>query len=251
VKNNHAVQPFGGAGYLPFDRVSDPAVLIVEDDAALGEEMAIALRRHGMIPTLVTDWDQAIQTVGIASFDMIVLDQRLGAIDAVARLPRLRVLTPVPILVLTANQAEADRILALETGADDFLLKPISGRELVARIRAHMRRAAGGPTEARPAIARPRWRVSLSERRLIRPNGDVVPLTGTEFELLATLLETPGHPVSRDTLTRRVLGRPWRSEERAIDNLVLHLRQKLGPGGDQSIVTIRNQGYAFSAFPDP
>ena len=84
---------------------------------------------------------------------------------------------------------------------------------------------------------------------MTRPDGEVVPLTSAEFDLLAQLLETPNQAVDRDALTRRALGRPWRSEERAIDNLVLHLRQKLGPGGERTIVTIRNQGYAFTAFP--
>ena len=147
-----------------------------------------------------------------------------------------------------ADSREADRILALEIGADDFLIKPISGRELVARVRAHLRRAAAAAPAA--GEAKPRWRFSLPERLLYRPDSSIVPLTAAEFELLAQLLETPNQPVDRETLTRRVFMRPWRSEERAIDNLVLHLRQKLGPGGERSIVTIRNQGYAFTAFPD-
>ena len=236
---------------MPFDREPGPTVLIVEDDVVLADELAIALRHHGMVPIVATDWDQATRTIATTPLDMIVLDQRLGAVDAVAQLPQLRMLTQVPILVLTANQAESDRIVALEAGADDFLLKPISGRELVARIRAHLRRAGSDPTDAVQATPqRPRWQLSLADRRLTHPNGQTVPLTGAEFELLAQLIETPGRPVSRDALTRRVLSRPWRSEERAIDNLVLHLRQKLGPGGDRSIATIRNQGYAFTAFPD-
>jgi DNA-binding response OmpR family regulator len=235
---------------LPDDDYAQPTVLIVEDDLTLADEMAIALRHHGMRPLVASDWEQAIDQIAKAAVDIIVLDQRLGAVDAVPRLPRLRVLTQAPVLVLTANQVEADRILALEIGADDFLLKPISGRELVARVRAHMRRAATPAHGAASApSARPRWRFSLSERLLARPDGTAVPLTSAEFDLLAQLIETPNQPVDRDTLTRRVFSRPWRSEERAIDNLVLHLRQKLGPGGDRSIVTIRNQGYAFTAFP--
>ncbi len=230
------------------DEVAYPTVLIVEDNLTLADEMAVSLRHHRLQPIVATDWDSAIEIVSTAAMDVIVLDQRLGPIDAVLALPQLRALTPVPILVLTANQAEADRILALEIGADDFLLKPISGRELVARVRAHLRRASGGTG---PASAPPRWRFSLSDRRLTRPDGETVALTSAEFDLLAQLIETPHQPIDRDTLTRRVLGRPWRSEERAIDNLVLHLRQKLGPGGERSIATIRNQGYAFTAFPSP
>ena len=232
---------------MPDDRFANPNVLIVEDDPMLADEMAIALRHHGMLPIVAHDWKRAIDLIASAPLDMILLDQRLGPVDTVLQLARVRELTHIPILIITANQAEADRIQALETGADDFLLKPISGRELVARIRAHLRRAAA----ATPSnIARPRWRFSLSERRLTRPDGDVVPLTAAEFDLLSQLMETPGQPLSRDTLTRRVLGRPWQSEERAIDNLILHLRQKLGGGGDRSIATIRNRGYAFTGFPE-
>lgn len=227
---------------------SGPTILIVEDDADLNEEMAIALQNHGMVPIVALDWDRCIRTIESTPLDAIVLDQRLDRVDAVARLPLLRVLTPAPILVLTGNRAETDRILALETGADDFLLKPISGRELVARLRAHLRRRAEDANPNTPD--RPRWQLSLSARLLRDPKGEAVPLTGTEFALLACLIETPGQPVSRDTLTRRLLGRPWRPEERAIDNLVLHLRQKFGPGGSRSIVTVRNQGYAFTGFPE-
>ena len=226
----------------------NPTVLIVEDDLSLADEMAISLRHHGMQVLTAPDWDQALARVEANQIDIIVLDQLLGSVDSIPRLPRLRMLTQVPVLVLTANQREADRILALEIGADDFLIKPISGRELVARVRAHRRRAAAAAPAA--GEAKPRWRFSLPERLLYRPDSSIVPLTAAEFELLAQLLETPNQPVDRETLTRRVFMRPWRSEERAIDNLVLHLRQKLGPGGERSIVTIRNQGYAFTAFPD-
>jgi DNA-binding response OmpR family regulator len=230
------------------DEVANPTVLVVEDNLTLADEMAIALRRHGMTPILAADWDRAIAIVYTAAMDIIVLDRRLGAVDALLWLPRLRALTPVPILVLTANQVEADRILALEVGADDFLLKPISGRELVARLRAHLRRATGA-VSASPTL--PGWRFSLSDRRLTHPDGEAVSLTSAEFDLLAQLIETPNQPIGRDTLTQQVLGRPWRSQERALDNLVLHLRQKLGPGGERTIVTIRNRGYAFTAFPSP
>ena len=137
---------------MPEDRLADPIVLIVEDDPMLAEEMSIALRSHGLAAIVAPDWETAIQHVASTPLDLIVLDQRLGSVDAVLRLPALRVLTRVPVLVLTANQAEADRILALETGADDFLLKPISGRELVARVRAHLRRIAPPPA---PPLRRP------------------------------------------------------------------------------------------------
>ncbi|WP_226381494.1 response regulator transcription factor [Falsiroseomonas ponticola] len=232
-----------------------PNVLIVEDDEALAEEMALTLSDYGMRPTTAATWEAAIAAVEAAQPDLVVLDQRLGRVDTLPRIGALRALTDAPVLILTGNRAETDRIVALEIGADDFLLKPISGRELVARIRAHLRRVQ----QARPAEkerekepeqpAAGTWTLLTVERELRRGDGSVVPLTGAEFDLLAVLAEAPGHPVDRETLTKRVLRRPWRPDDRALDNLVMHLRRKLGPGGDRAITAIRSQGYVFTGFP--
>ncbi|OYW09798.1 MAG: hypothetical protein B7Z53_02240 [Rhodospirillales bacterium 12-71-4] len=215
-----------GASALP------PRILIVEDDAALAEEMAQTLSDYGMRPGIAASWEAAVAAVEAAPPDLVVLDQRLGHVDT---LP--------------------DRIVALEIGADDFLLKPISGRELVARIRAHLRRGqAARPAAAAPAPAQTAaqalpqgdalpgaagWRLLPMERALRRADGSPVPLTGAEFDLLALLAETPGVPVDRETLTQRVLRRPWRAEDRALDNLVLQLRRKMGPGGDRVVLAVR------------
>jgi DNA-binding response OmpR family regulator len=232
-----------------------PSILIVEDDEALAEEMALTLADYGMRPTTAGTWEAAIAAVETAPPDLVVLDQRLGRVDTLPRIGTLRSLTDAPVLILTGNRAETDRIVALEIGADDFLLKPISGRELVARIRAHLRRVQQARVperererepEAAPALG---WSLSMVERELRRGDGSVVPLTGAEFDLLAALAEAPGHPVDRETLTKRVLRRPWRPDDRALDNLVMHLRRKLGPGGDRAITAIRSQGYVFTGFP--
>lgn len=223
-------------------------VLIVEDDAALAEEMATTLSDYGLRPRLAPSWEAALAALRDATPDLIVLDQRLGRVDTLPRIGLLREMTQAPILVLTGNRLEADRILALEIGADDFVVKPISGRELVARIRAHLRRAA--PRRAEPPRADAAgWRISLAERELRRPDGGLVPLTAAEFDLLAMLAELPGRPLDRDTLSQRVLRRPWRPEDRALDNLVLQLRRKVGPGGERMIAAVRSQGYAFTGFP--
>jgi DNA-binding response OmpR family regulator len=235
-----------------------PRVLIVEDDDALAEEMALTLADYGMRPTRAATWEAATAAVAAEPPDIILLDQRLGRIDTLPRIGMLRGMTAAPVVVLTGNQVETDRIVALEIGADDFLLKPISGRELVARIRAHLRRVAPPPPVPRPPAAAgpatgpdgaPGWRFSLVERELRRSDGSRVPLTAAEFDLLAVLVEMPGRAVDREALTRRVLRRPWRPEDRALDNLVLNLRRKLGPGGDRAVAAIRGQGYAFTGFP--
>lgn len=232
-----------------------PLVLIVEDDTELAEEMAAALNDYGMRSVHAGEWRAVEAAVASASPDLLILDQRLGAFDTLPHLPRLRGMTGAPILVLTGNRLEADRIVALELGADDFLLKPISGRELVARVRAHLRRAAAAP--AAPAAAPPdagpkgseRWRLLEAERRLLRPGGTPVALTAAEFDLLAALVRQPGQVVSREDLTPLVLQRRWNPTDRSLDNLVLRLRQKLGEGGEHTITTVRNQGYVFTAFP--
>ena len=233
-----------------------PTILIVEDDIALAEEVSTTLRNHGMNPVTTADRARVSILIKSLSPDLILLNQRLGQLDMLPLLPGLRVLTAAPVLIWTGNALEADRILALETGADDFLLKSISGRELVARIRAHLRRgplpdARSGMSETLVRPSGPRWVFSILERRLLRPDGAAVQLTASEFELLAALVGSANQVLGRDVLTHRVLRRPWRVEDRAIDNLVLHLRRKLGRGGGQAIGTVRNLGYIFTSFPEP
>jgi DNA-binding response OmpR family regulator len=228
------------------------SVLIVEDDPDLAAELAIALSDYGMRTLTAGDLQTALAILAEQHPNAVVLDQRLGLVDVVPRLPEFRRLSSAPILILSGNRLEADRIVALELGADDFLVKPISGRELVARLRAHLRRL-GAPAARESGLRSTengKWRLSVTERRLLKPNGEPLALTSAEFELLATLMEVAGQTVGRDTLTRRVLNRRWQPEDRSLDNLVLRLRQKFGPGGENTILTVRNQGYLFTAFPE-
>lgn len=247
--------PIGQADYGPESGDGSPSgaarILIVEDDDAIGEELADILNAYGMHAQRVADWQAAMNAIASAPVDLVILDQWLGRLDALTVLPAMRAATEAHIVILTANKAEADRIVGLEVGADDFLQKPISGREIVARVRAHLRRkapAGGQPAEA-PAPGG-EWRVAEASRRIISPAGEPVPLTGMEYDLLTLLMETPGEPVDRQTLSRRILKRPHRPDDRAIDNLVHNIRLKFGnehAGG--LITTVRNRGYAFTGFP--
>jgi two-component system OmpR family response regulator len=229
-----------------------PRILIVEDDEILADELRIALTDYGMAAEVATRWEAALAALRAAPPDVLLLDQRLGSQDTLTQIPLLRALGARRVIVLTGNRQEVDRIVALEIGADDFLLKPISTREMVARLRAHLRSidhpAAPAPP-AGPAGPSGGWRFSAAARRLARPDGSAVPLTAAEFDLLAYLVARAGTPVDRDRLSQEVLRRPWQAGDRALDNLVLHLRQKLGPGGEHSIATVRNAGYAFTGFP--
>lgn len=228
-----------------------PRILVVEDDDAIGEELAAILQAYGMRALRVADWDAAMAAIAAAPVDLVILDQWLGRVDALTVLPQMRAATSAHIVILTGNKAEADRIVGLEVGADDFLQKPISGRELVARVRAHLRRQAPArPAAEAPAQPPGRWRVAEGARRVIDPEGEPLPLTGTEYDLLMALMETPGEPVDRATLSQRILKRPYRADDRAIDNLVHNIRLKFG--GEQGaavITTVRNKGYAFTGFP--
>ncbi|WP_421992470.1 response regulator transcription factor [Roseococcus sp.] len=222
------------------------SVLMIDDDVAFSTEVAEALNQHDLPAQVAHSWDEAMTALDRFKPKMIILDQRLGHVDTLSHLTQLRSLTQAPILLLTGNPCEADRIIGLEIGADDFLQKPISTRELLARVRAHMRRSA--PPEKSDRV----WRIAERERRLYRPDGTPVALTATEFEMLSCLSEAIGHPVSRDTLSTRVLMRPYRAEDRSIDNLIYQLRLKIrDSGGGDVILAARSRGYYFTGFPQP
>jgi DNA-binding response OmpR family regulator len=239
-------EPTGSGGDLATLSSTRPQLMIIEDDACLAGELVETFCEHGIDARSVDRWSQALATLEGWQPDLIILDQRLGAVDTLLMLPSLRALTSAPVLFLTGNRSEADRVIGLELGADDFLLKPITGRELVARVRAHLRR-----TVRRDLVPAGEWRVAVVERRVYRPDRSVVPLTAAEFTLLAMLVEKPGTPFDRENLTREVLRRPYRAEDRSLDNLVHQIRRKLGcRGAGEVIVAIRNQGYAFNGFPE-
>lgn len=225
-----------------------PLVLLADDERELTDEMAAYLARYGLRTVVANSFSAAVAIVETQRLDAIILDQRLGPVDTLPHLPELRARTDAPILIVTGNREETDRVLGLELGADDFLVKPVSGRELVARLRARIRR----PSHAAAAPPRrDRWRLQPVERRLVRPDGSLLELTGAEFDLMAALAAMPGEVQTREALTQQVFRRAWRPGDRAVDNAVLHLRQKLAPElGERCIITIRQVGYVFVGFPN-
>lgn len=223
-----------------------PLVLLADDERELTDEMAAYLARYGLRTLVANSYPAALAILDTQRPDAVILDQRLGPVDTLPHLPELRQRTDAPILIVTGNREETDRVLGLELGADDFLVKPVSGRELVARLRARIRRPA-----AAQAPRRDRWRLQPVERRLVRPDGSVLELTTAEFELLAAMAAQPGEVMTREALTQLVFRRPFRAGDRSVDNAVLHLRQKLAPElGERCIVTIRQVGYVFIGFPN-
>ncbi len=264
-----AVQP-AIAGSLPQvanDVAIGPVVMVADDEIELTDELCDYLGKYGIQPIAVNNFADAMKVLTTRHVDAIVLDQRFGPVDTLPLLPTLRAVTSAPILIHTGNREETDRVLGLELGADDFLLKPISGRELVARLRARLRNIparlptpANGPQPAPVQMALPiptppaaeacGWRVVATDRRVYRPDGSPLRLTTAEFDTLAALAARPGDVRSREELTKLVFRRTWRSGDRAVDNAVLHLRQKLSQDlGDGCIVTVRQMGYVFTGFP--
>ena len=241
-----------------------PVVMIADDEVELTDEICDYLSRYGIQPVAVNNFADAMRVLTTRHIDAIVLDQRFGPVDTLPLLPTLRAVTSAPILIHTGNREESDRVLGLELGADDFLLKPVSGRELVARLRARLRNVqprlpvpANGPQPAPVQMALPiaappegGWRVVPTERRVYRPDGTPLRLTTAEFDTLSALAAKPGDVRSREELTKLVFRRTWRSGDRAVDNAVLHLRQKLAQDlGEGCIVTVRQMGYVFTGFP--
>jgi two-component system, OmpR family, response regulator len=222
------------------------SVLLVDDDVDFLAELSDFFVNAGFLCRTCDNWASALEMLNGWQPNLIVLDQRLGPVDTLLLLPTLRQHSSAPVLFLTGGRSEADRVIGLELGADDFLLKPISGRELVARVRAHLRR--GDREEVSNGHE---WRIVPVERKVLRPDGTSVPLTSTEFELLSTLAAHPGVPVERDELSRHVLRRPFLAEDRALDNLVHQIRRKFGcSGAGEVIASVRNVGYVFRGYPD-
>ncbi|HEV7265006.1 MAG TPA: response regulator transcription factor [Falsiroseomonas sp.] len=178
---------------------------------------------------------------------LLVLHRRVKAEPDLSTLRRLRAISPVPaILRAMDTDDEHDRVLALEAGADDYVASGTSARELLARIRTVLRRSR---IES-PAVSRSGWRLCLRQRELFTPDGAARNLTSAEFELMQILVRQQGGPVQRDALSLAVLRRPYHPEDRALDNLVLRLRRKLGDDGASAklIKSVRGVGYVFVGF---
>lgn len=227
-----------------------PRILLLEDDPAIARTVAYALEREGLAVTHVLLQSEAARLLARPEHDLLLLDVGLpdgNGVDFCAQLrqhaePRMRAL---PVLMLTARSEEIDRVLGLERGADDYLTKPFSTRELVARVRALLRRAALSPA---PAPAAGPWEHDAAGQR-IRYAGQWLNLTRLEYGLLRTLLEAPTRIHSREALLAALWGPATEANDRTVDTHVKTLRAKLrevAPGRDP-IVTHRGLGYGLAA----
>jgi DNA-binding response OmpR family regulator len=230
-------------------------ILVVDDDPAICNLVAEYLRDHDFGVDLAADGRAMGDILAGGAVDLVVLDLKLRDEDGLKLVRDLRTASPVPIIVLTgARRDEVDRIVGLELGADDYLLKPFSPRELLARIRAVLRRAELGrrPAGADDKRARYRfagWELHARTRRLTSPSGSLVPLTNGEFGLLTALLRSPQRVLSREHLLAASRLHGDDVFDRSVDAQILRLRRKLeaNPSAPLLIRTERGAGYVFAA----
>ena len=218
------------------------AILMVDDDEGLCELVAEFLGREGYAVTAVHDGASGLGAALEGGFALVILDVMLPVLDGFAVLQRLRRQSNVPVIMLTARASEQDRVGGLGEGADDYLVKPFAAAELLARIRAVLRRTLQQPDRA-PSV------VQVGDLRLDAPNravafrGVPIELTPTEFTILDVLLRSAGRIVSRDELSGVLYQRQTTPYERSLDVHVSHLRRKLEGVGWTAIRTVRGQGY--------
>jgi two-component system, OmpR family, response regulator len=235
------------------DGAAAARVLMVDDDPGIRDVVSDFLGRHGFVVETAGDANQMEQVLAKGPVDIVVLDVMLPGEDGLAICRRLAGADGPAIIMLSAMGEETDRIVGLELGADDYLPKPCNPRELLARIRAVLRRrqeprsAENGPLGAGCAFAG--WRLDLVRRELRSPQGVVVNLSSGEFSLLRAFVERPQRVLTRDRLLDLARGPDTEAYDRAIDVQISRLRKKLddGSGGQELIRTIRNEGYVFTA----
>ncbi len=227
-----------------------PRILIVEDEPGIADTLQYALRTDGFEPLWAATGEEALQKMS-AQPALVILDVGLPDINGFELFKKLRELGDVPVVFLTARSDEIDRVVGLELGADDYVPKPFSPRELVARVRSILRRAAKAPAAAAPATAAAVSATPISiddGRRQIRFYGRLLELSRYEYGLLKTLASRPGHVFTRDTLLERVWDDPGESLDRTVDAHVKTLRAKMklvAPTLDP-IRTHRGTGYALA-----
>jgi two-component system response regulator CpxR len=222
-------------------------ILLVDDDTELTALLSEFLRREGFAVSTEHEGNSGLAHASEPGVDLVVLDVMLPGIDGFEILRRLRVNSSVPVIMLTARGEDVDRIIGLELGADDYLPKPFNPRELLARIRAILRRYESRPT--------PGSRIEVSAivldpgTREVSVQGKPVELTTFEFDILEMLMRNAGRVVSRDSLMENFYNRKATPFDRSIDMHISHLRKKL-ENGEALIKTIRGVGYQFSRGPE-
>ena len=215
-------------------------IVVVDDEEELAAAVAARLRSDGHVVDVAHDGPGAVDLVTAVQPDLVILDLMLPGFDGLEVCRRIQRDRPVPVIMLTARGEETDRVVGLELGADDYLCKPFGMRELVARVRAVVRRSDGAATDPAAVIRSAGVEVDVARRR-VRAGDELVPLTATEFDLLAFLLASPGIVRTRHELLVEVWGYRDGSGPRTVDSHVRAVRRKVGAG---VIRTVHGTGYA-------
>lgn len=227
-----------------------PTILLVEDDPALRTLTTRALQENGYVVRPAAAAPEMWLALEAGPVDLVLLDIMLPGTDGIELCRRIRRTSEVPIIFISAKGSETDRVIGLEVGADDYLSKPFGTRELVARVRALLRRSAIEPRAAERSKGLIRfdgWTLSLPRRELISPSGAAVELTGAEFDLLTSMLDHAGRIIARERLIELSRTRMGDSSDRSVDVLVSRLRRKLSIAGHEApIVTVRGVGYMIN-----
>ena len=227
-------------------------ILLVEDDDGMRALVTRLLREGGYQVTSCRSGAEMWDLYPEAGVDLVLLDVMLPGASGIDLLRAIRARSTVPVIMLSARNEEADRVLGLELGADDYVAKPFGRPELLARIRALLRRNAIAPSlsaQARPSVLTfSNWRLDLRRRELRDPEGAAVDLSGAEHDLLLVLLEHPGRVLGRERLLEMSRARIASSSDRSVDTIVSRLRRKLeaGAGAPSLIKTVRGAGYMLA-----
>jgi DNA-binding response OmpR family regulator len=222
--------------------MSEATIVVVEDDQHIADLVELYLRQEGFRVVQAPNGERGIEAVRNQRPAIVILDVGLpGGIDGLEVCRRLRATTDVPILMLTARDGEIDRVLGLELGADDYVTKPFAPRELVARVKAILRRTSGPSRHTAPDVLTAGDVEVDVKRREARRDGTVIPLATKEFDLLRYLAANEGLALTRQQILDAVWGADWYGDERTIDVHVGQLRKKLGPG--LPLATVWGVGY--------
>ena len=220
-------------------------VLVVEDEESISEPLAYMLRKEGFEVSVADDGPTGLAAFDRDGADLVLLDLMLPGLSGTEVCRELRTRSAVPVIMLTARDSEVDKVVGLELGADDYVTKPFSHRELVARIRAVLRRQAGtAPADEGAALEAGPVRMDV-ERHLVTVSGDPVPLPLKEFDLLELLLRNVGRVLTRGQLIDRVWGSDYVGDTKTLDVHVKRLRAKIepDPANPKHLLTVRGLGY--------
>ena len=226
-------------------------ILLVDDEDAVQKLLTYPLEHEGFRVLHARDGEEALRRFGAEHVDLVVLDLMLPKLDGLEVCRRIRRQSDVPILMLTARDSELDRVVGLEIGADDYLVKPFSMRELVARVRAMLRRASRvAEPPSMEVLDLPGLRLDVPKRRVTADGRDVT-LTAKEFDLLAYLAGRPGQVLTRDQIVAGVWGVDFSGDPRTVDTHVKTLRERLGDDADHPrwLETVRGVGYRMRERP--